>query len=82
MELDPVLQGAKLDEIEDHTKETQKMIEKMLEQLPNEKRILEGTELPPREEILIPKPTKEEEEMFLKSLYKKNELSKDKEEKK
>lgn len=82
MELDPVLQGAEIELIEEHTKETQKMVEKMLEQLPNEKRILEGTEIPTREEIIIPKPTKEEEEKFMKSLYKKNELSEDKEGKK
>jgi ABC-type nitrate/sulfonate/bicarbonate transport system substrate-binding protein len=81
MELDPVLQGAELDKIEEHTQETQKLIQKMLEELPHEKRILEGTELPPREEIIIPKPTKEEEEAFMKSLYK-NGLSKEKEEKK
>lgn len=82
MELDPVLQGAELELIEGHTKETQKMIEKMLEELPHEKRILEGTEIPPREDIIIPKPTEEEVEKFMNSLYKKNELSKDKEEKK
>jgi hypothetical protein len=67
--------------IVEHSKETQKLFDKMLEELPNEKRILEGAELPPREDIIIPKPTKEEEEAFMKSLYK-NGLSKEKEEKK
>jgi hypothetical protein len=53
--------GATIHKIERHQIELGKIVEKMQRDLMNEGKILEGTEIPEREDIVIPPPENPEE---------------------
>jgi len=67
------LDATYLDEIEPFTVELAAIVREMQTQLATETRILEGTDLPPREEITIPPPA--DPEAVLREITGQNELS-------
>jgi hypothetical protein len=62
--------GAELTQIEAHEAELGTIVQQMWEDMTTETKLLEGTEIPTREEIVIPRITEEEFRRLLK-----NELS-------
>jgi hypothetical protein len=69
VDVDPLAQnpdvGADLTQIEDHQTELGGIVEKMWQDMVNECVVLEGTDIPEREEIVIPR---EDEEEVLKRI--------------
>ena len=65
VDIDPFAQshdvGADLEAIADHQTELGGIVTQMMNDMVNETKILEGTEIPEREEIVIPKPENPEE---------------------
>jgi len=65
VDIDPFAQspdvGADLEAIADHQTELGGIVEQMWRDMENETKLLEGTEIPEREEIVIPKPENPEE---------------------
>jgi hypothetical protein len=73
MELYSSTDGTPLDEIEPFMEELTGIVKEMQQLIPMETRILEGTEMPAREDIVIPPP--ENPQAILEALTGKNELS-------
>ena len=69
------LDATYLEDIEPFTQELTGIVLEMQEKLAMETRILEGTDLPPREEIIIPPPINPEETLAILTGKSKNELS-------
>jgi hypothetical protein len=69
------LDATYLEDIEPFTQELTGIVLEMQDKLAMETRILEGTELPPREEIIIPPPVNPEETLAILTGKSKNELS-------
>jgi hypothetical protein len=65
VDIDPFAQspdvGADLEAIADHQTELGGIVEQMWRDMENETKLLEGTDIPEREEIVIPKPENPEE---------------------
>jgi hypothetical protein len=59
--------GADLTKIEAHTAELESIVQQMWEDMTTETKILDGTEVPEREEIVIPRITEEEFQALLKT---------------
>lgn len=68
---DPLAQtpdvGADLTLIEAHTNELESLVQQMWNDMTTETKILDGTEVPEREEIVIPRITEEEFRALLKT---------------
>jgi hypothetical protein len=73
MELYSSTDGTPLDEIEPFMEELTGIVKEMQQLIPTETRILEGTEMPIREDIVIPPP--KNPQAILEALTGKNELS-------
>ncbi len=69
------LDATYLEDIEPFTQELTGIVLEMQDKLAIETRILEGTELPPREDIIIPPPMNPEETLAILTGKSKNELS-------
>jgi hypothetical protein len=69
--VDPLAQdpdvGADLTKIEAYTEELESIVQPMWEDMTTETKVLEGTEIPEREEIVIPRITEEEFLAWLKT---------------
>jgi hypothetical protein len=59
--------GADLTKIEAHTEELESIVQQMWEDMTTETKILDGTEVPDREEISIPRISEEEFRAWLKT---------------
>lgn len=68
---DPLAQapevGADLTKIAAHEAELESIVQKMWEDMTTETKLLDGTEIPEREEIVIPRITEEEFQAWLKT---------------
>lgn len=69
--VDPLAQapdvGAELTQIEAHTSELESIVQQMWKDMTTETKLLDGTEVPEREEIVIPRITEEEFRALLKT---------------
>lgn len=73
MELYSSTDGTMIDEIEPFMEELTGIVKEMQQLIPTETKILEGTDMPDREDIVIPRP--ENPEAILAAISGKNELS-------